>query len=429
MKKLFCILISAAMLFMLCACGVGKVELPPLPTVTPTPAESAEATPEVQPETPEEAVKLPSPGVIVRITNTKLENYDPQTGETLILSYSYDTPNVSIEGRDECASKINEYTATIEEAYYTGGDFGGGYGIGYMDMLTMAEDNYNYIVSSGMESGVFEMSADRSVSVMRGDGNVLALRYDDYLYLGEGQGTYLTRAYCFDTETGERITLSQLGADYAELENRLLDYMVSSVEGSEHLSESIDLTLADAPDMREFLRTTLKDDYWYFDEDGITVFTDLTEVSSGTAGLLFLSVPYSELEGAINEKWLPEDKSGDGMFMLVSQNEMEDGSIEIIDMVKAAGEGECIYAVATGTVYDVTVSTVGFAENFYEKGLHWYCSEMDGSALQVVTMVPDGLPNLRLSWKNADGQFSKLISRSGEDGSYILVDDNIEAVG
>lgn len=90
MKKLFCILISAAMLFTLCACGVGKVELPPLPTVTPTPAESAEATPEVQPETPEETVKLPSPGVIVRITNTKLENYDPQTGETLILSYSYD---------------------------------------------------------------------------------------------------------------------------------------------------------------------------------------------------------------------------------------------------------------------------------------------------------------------------------------------------
>ena len=45
MKKLFCILISAAMLFTLCACGVGKVELPPLPTVTPAePPESAEAT-------------------------------------------------------------------------------------------------------------------------------------------------------------------------------------------------------------------------------------------------------------------------------------------------------------------------------------------------------------------------------------------------
>ena len=417
------------MIFALCACGVGNIELPPLPTVTPTPPETAEATQEAQPEVPEEAVMLPSPGVIVRINNTKLENYDPQTGETLILSYSYDTPIVSIEGREESASKINEYTAMLEEAYCTGGDFGGGYGIGYMDMLTMAEDNYNYIVSSGLEYGVFELSADRSVSVMRGDGHVLALRYDDYLYLGEGQGTYLTRAYCFDTETGERITLSQLGADFTELENRLLDYMVSSVESSEYLSESIDLTLADAPDLREFLRTILRDDYWYFDEDGITVFTDLTEVSSGTAGLLFLNVPYSALEGVVSDKWLPEEKSGDGMFMLVSQDEMEDGSIEIIDMVKAAGEGECVYAVATGKVYDVTVSTVGFAENFYEKGLHWYCSEMDGSALQIVTMVPDGLPNLRLSWKNADGQHSKLISRSGEDGSYILVDDNIEVVG
>ena len=418
------------MIFALCACGVGNIELPPLPTVTPTPPpESAEPTQEAQPEAPEEAVMLPSPGVIVRINNTKLENYDPQTGETLILSYSYDTPIVSIEGREECASKINEYTAMLEEAYCTGGDFGGGYGIGYMDMLTMAEDNYNYIVNSGLEYGVFELSADRSVSVMRGDGHVLALRYDDYLYLGEGQGTYLTRGYCFDTETGERITLSQLGADFTEIENKLLDYMVSSVESSEYLSESIDLTLADAPDLREFLRTILRDDYWYFDEDGITVFTDLTEVSSGTAGWLFLSVPYSALEGVVSDKWLPGEKSGDGMFMLVSQNEMEDGSIEIIDMVKAAGEGECVYAVATGKVYDVTVSTVGFAENFYEKGLHWYCSEMDGSALQIVTMVPDGLPNLRLSWKNADGQHSMLISRSGEDGSYILVDDNIEVVG
>ncbi len=67
---------------------------------------------------------------------------------------------------------------------------------------------------------------------------------------------------------------------------------------------------------------------------------------------------------------------------------------------------------------------------FYETGLKWYCSCMEDSALQLVAAMPEGTPRLKLSWTDADGEHSALISQSGEDGGYTLArEDEIELVG
>ena len=164
MKKWFALLLMAVLTLNLCACEkLSSIELPPLPTVTPEAAEP-EATPE--PAEPEVRTETGSAhGVIVSISRTTRQAYDPQNGSKLILTFSYDTPVVFMEGAEPVAAAINEQTALLEETYYTGN----GYGTGYNDMLTMAEDNYNYIVSNGIEGGMYELVSSRTVMVERMD--------------------------------------------------------------------------------------------------------------------------------------------------------------------------------------------------------------------------------------------------------------------
>ena len=115
MKKISAILLCMALAFGLCACAqvekLQKVELPPLPEVTTEPEETpvpteAPAAEDVEEPAEEPASETPQDAaerVIVNYKRTLLENYDPAEGKQLILSFSYDTPVVLIEGRDSLA--------------------------------------------------------------------------------------------------------------------------------------------------------------------------------------------------------------------------------------------------------------------------------------------------------------------------------------
>ena len=68
----------------------------------------------------------------------------------------------------------------LDETYVTGEDYGDGQGTGYNNMLTMAEDNYNYWMGTGGgENLPLELSSTRDVSIPRSDSQVLTLLYYD----------------------------------------------------------------------------------------------------------------------------------------------------------------------------------------------------------------------------------------------------------
>ena len=169
MKKVITLFLVTVLCLGLCACDkLSGIELPPLPTVTPEAAEPSTA-PAAEPAAQTETES--AHGLIVSINRTTKQAFDPQDGSKLILTFSYDTPTVYIEGGEAAAAAINEQTALMEETFYTGN----GYGTGYNDMLTMAEDNYNYIVNAGIEGGMLELVNSRTVSVERMDDRVLTL--------------------------------------------------------------------------------------------------------------------------------------------------------------------------------------------------------------------------------------------------------------
>ncbi len=428
MKKIFALLLAGAMIMGLAGCEqLSNVELPPLPTVTPETVE-ASASPSPTAEPTEEPVQEASGTVTVNVKRTTQQAYDPQNGTQLILSFSYDTPVVYIEGGDETAAAINERVALMDEAYYTGNEYDGMQGTGYNNMLTMAEDNYRYVVETGAEGVPLEMASERSVSVPRIDSRVLTLLYNDYMYTGGAHGSYGYEGYCFDLSDGHLITLQELSSDYESLAAFLTDYMVQLVESDEELALRIDTSLLpEGSGYAEILSPLLREGSWYFGSDGLVIFPDLYEISSYAAGIVEFVIPYDALAGHIDDKWIPAAAQGSGSLELVKAENMVDGSTPIIDKLVTGQDGAEFYLVARGSISSLTVTAGDYADKFYPSSTLWSCSAMTDEALQAVCPLPEGMPEIQISYLNADGEHRLYLS-IGEDGGPALT-DTVEAVG
>ncbi len=428
MKKIFAMLLAGAMIMGLAGCEqLNNVELPPLPTVTPETVEASES-PSPTPEPTEEPAQEAAGAVTVNVKRTVQQAYDPQNGTQLILTFSYDTPVVYIEGGNETATVINERVAMMDEAYYTGNEYDGMQGTGYNNMLTMAEDNYRYVVETGAEGVPLEMASERSVSVARIDSRVLSLLYNDYMYTGGAHGSYGYEGYCFDLSDGHLITLQELSSDYDSLAAFLVDYMVRMVESDEELAQRIDTTfLPEGSGYAELLSPLLREGSWYFGSEGLVIFPDLYEISSYAAGIVEFTIPYDALAGYIDDKWMPAEVQGSGSIELVRAEDMVDGSTPIIDKLVADQEGSEFYLVARGSISNVTVTEGDYADKFYPSSTLWSCSSMTDEALQTICPLPEGMPQIQVSYRDAEGSHELYLS-VGEDGGPVLT-DTVEAVG
>ena len=376
-----CILLLAASVLCLCACDkLAAIELPPLPTPTASqPQESVTPAPEPTAAAP---VQRSEGRVIAAIKRNSKTAYDPQNGTQLILSFSYDTPTVLIEGRETASAAINDYVAKLDEAYYTGDSYGDGTGVGYMNMLTMAEDNYYYAANSASPVGGTELSASRSAAFPRLDSRVISVTYDEYCFTG-AESVQRTLGYSFDAETGMLLTPDMLGdggALTAMLEDRL-----NGVEPS-------------AGD-------------WYLGAEGLM------------AGYTLVA-PYDALEAVVKPEYLPKPVTASGGFRLTDTPDTE-----IVDMVQIEGGDSVVYLAAEGTVSDVRLSSVGYIDSFFETARLWQCSEMTDCALQLSIPIPHGMPELCLSWRDGTGTHSAYVTQDGATGGFALADEGVEAVG
>lgn len=423
MKRILALLLMAVFTFGLCGCEkISSIDLPPLPTVTPEAAEPS-AAPSAEPAAQTETES--AHGLIVSIKRTTRQAYDPQDGSKLILTFSYDTPTVYIESGETAAAAINEQTALMEDAFYTGN----GYGTGYNDMLTMAEDNYNYVVNAGIEGGILELVNSRTVSVERMDDRVLTLLYNDYSFTGGAHGFYGDTGCSFDVETGRLLSLEDLSGDYDALAAFLTDYMVNTVENDPELAQRIDLGLfEEGTSYGDILAPLLRQGAWYFDGQGLVIFSSLYEISSYAAGPIVFSIPYAQLQGHIDDRWLPAEIQGSGSLELAAGGEMLPDSTPIIDKLDVDNEGESLYLIVRGSVKNLRIARGEYVESFYATEDLWNCASMENCALQLQCLIPEGMPNLRVSFDDAQGSHSYYLSHSGLDGSVILT-DTVEAVG
>ena len=461
MKKCIALLLVFLMAMAVggCAESLQQIEIPPLPQVTPTPGpatateepvETTEApAPGPGPEEPTpsagQEIILPTaevpaegseavPSIIVNIDRTELTENDPAEGTELILSFSYDTPRVVWEENPAVAEKVNEVLATVEESFYTGNSYGLELSfMGYNTMLETAEDNYTYVKEYQVSGHPLELTDSLSARVERLDSEMLSFRFTDSAYTGGAHGSYWQFGLSFDMSSGEVLKLDKLSDDPEALKDFLVQTMLEMAEKDKdgYYSDRIVDSFLPAGGREEAFRSLLRENAWYFDREGLVIFSSLYELGPYAAGITEFHIPYAQLEGKIEERFLyPADRTGTGLVSAVDLSEVEGGALPILDKIVVSEDGQQIALVVEGRIYDVSISTVYYVDRFYEQAQLWNASTLADCALQLQEVVPEGLPDLLITYYDAYGvRHGKLLSQSGLDGSYLLVDDDIQAVG
>lgn len=445
MKKTFALILCICMAFSLCACAgldaIRNTELPPLPTPvsapeeTPAPAAEQSAAPGDPESGPaEETAPVSFEGraelgeqIRIFLRQTKETEYAPDDEKMPLLTFSYVTPEVRMDGDPAAAEEINEQLRVLDELYYSG--FGDDMGKNHL--YEIALDNYAYAKSKNTHTETL-YSSFRSVDCMRADSSAISFLYWTSVYTGgaQDQRGYVGRSY--SSETGEKLTLDMLAPDAESFREKLAACVISAAREDQELYHRISQNDMDAD---AALGALVRDDNWYFSGEGIVFFSSWGEIGPEEYGILFFTVPYTAIAGVIEPKYLPALREGDGSVSVTRIEDVEEGSVSIIDRV-VVSDGDELCLKVDGTVYDLMICSFYYLEQvdederFYESARHWYANYMTDCALQLCTLVPEGMPDLMIRYTDSSGvQHRRFISQSGADGGVMLVDDTIQAVG
>ena len=422
MKKILSALLCVCMVFSLCACAVTGTAQSAVDASAP-----ADSTPA---DTPEESAADAHGAqlgdrVIIRTEKT-LESFNAPDN-TVILLFSYVTPTVLIEERQEAAAAINEQLNLLDEAYITGS----GTEPGKNQVLEDALDNYSYVKEKGSDLNTV-FTAARTVTNTRADGSVISFRYWTSIYTGGSTGSHGYMAVNFSSETGERLSLDSISPDPETFKQALRDCLVASAQADKMLYSQISEHVGDAD---AALAAVVREGSWYFAPEGIVFLPAFGELKPEEQGLPTFTIPYDQLAAFIDERYLPVDRDGAASFDVVRVGDVPDGTVQSVDRLSVSA-GDELYLRVEGTAYDVTISSFFYVhqaegdERFQVKDRLWYASYMSDCALQICTIVPNGMPDLMITYTDADFVEHRLfISQSGEGDGVALVDDTIEAVG
>lgn len=429
MKKVFALLLAASMLFALAACGTGELYIHE-PTVTAPPVSDVPVTPVIEEPSPAILETLGDPVILNIKTITGTYEAPDDSGRT-ILTYGYQDVDLFLQNKPQTANRINQFLDLKDEIYYSGtGD-----GDGLNAMLEWAIDNYSLSKEANISANL-EFSSMRSAYVDRGDSRILSLRYRVNSYTGGAHGSYVDRAYVFDLSDGALLTLDDIASDRGALEQAMLAKMTDTVQNDVRYQTIRDymLNFRTDSDLESALKELFREGSWFLNDEGLVVFSDLYEIGSYADGIIRFTLSYEELQGLISDRYMPVERPEGGSLQILDIDHSGAASVSLIDKVTVSEDGSEFRVFASGTVYDVTIDSVTYIDDgvgFYVTDMHWFCSYLSNSGVQVQTGIPQGMPDLMVRCVDENGDaFSYLVTQSAEDGSVLLLqEEHVTAVG
>jgi len=355
-----------------------------------------------------DAVQATSTQVLIHFKKDAKNYYYDKDQKILMLIYSSLTPQVQVQGREEVASAINDQLNALNENFS-----------GKLEKyLDQARDEFEWREAAKQSLGDWSFSHERMISVTRGDSQVISFVYDDSDYTGGAHGYTERSGVSFDLNSGKRLTLSDLTTDVDALQKFSINYIQKLSQSKEYSQGTIF-----QPGYEKSIHNLIADPWWYFSDRGLVFVANPYELASYAAGRIEFTIPYEDLKGVIDEKWIPgqETSSQDAQMEIA----FADGR-QVLDTITIDEGGQSYVLTAKGTLRNVRLSEVAYNETdgtFTETATLWFASMMSpNQSVNVISIIPEGAPTLQISYTAADGSVVKeRISQSGKDGSLMLV--------
>lgn len=248
------------------------------------PQEEAEPAPEAQQETRQEE-DTPPDTVQVSIVDTGA-TYTHEDGTELLSVHSQEI-TIAVPGKPEVEESINADLRNLLEDVEAETP----------TLMEAAKEEYSITLEDGAEWTPYEDTLQATVT--RQDSQVLSLRFDVYQQTGgvHGYGTSFGRSYSLST--GSRLTLDFLSAQGASFRDAALEKV-----GELCQTEQYEGLLF--PDYADNLSEVVQDNLFCLDQDGVVFWADPYLIGPYSSGTIRFCLPYSELEGLLNQNYLPE---------------------------------------------------------------------------------------------------------------------------
>ena len=121
-----------------------------------------------------------------------------------------------------------------------------------------------------------------------------------------------------------------------------------------------------------------------------------------------------------SESYPVSEQNPGGFFCVMTAQEAAEAAgaetEQVIDLLETDPEGQEYYMRVSGEIYDVRFSEVVYYDRCYEKNQLWYCNVMSNESLQLKISLPEGQPDLKISFTSP--------SFSTEASEYVFTTDN-----
>lgn len=279
-KRVFALIMALCLVFALAACGQAETE------ESPAPAESEEPAASETPAGTEEPGESEAPEALnAEVTLEEELSTVEEDGVTYMTAQSV-APNVSIKGADEAAQAIASVLA--ERLTVSQDDID--------EYAAMAREHYDTLDETERESfGGYSIRYSAEVKRSEGVLSVLCTRTE---YTGGAHDNTSVFGLTFDLSTGALLSAADIAADYEGLCAKVAESVAAQAEELEEGTITGDL---DA-----YAGGVLDTEKWYLDGEGLVVFAAPDELAPHAAGTIVFTIPYTELEGLLNESLIVE---------------------------------------------------------------------------------------------------------------------------
>lgn len=279
-KRIFSLIMALCLVFALAACGQAETE------ESPAPAESEEPAGSETPAGTEEPEESEAPEALnAEVTFEEELSTVEEDGVTYMTAQSV-APNVSIEGADEAAQAIASVLS--ERLTVSQEDID--------EYAAMAREHYDTLDETERESfGGYSIRYSAEVKRSEGVLSVLCTRTE---YTGGAHDNTSVFGLTFDLSTGAQLSAADIATDYEGLCAKVAESVAAQAEELEEGTITGDL---DA-----YAGGVLDTEKWYLDGEGLVVFAAPDELAPHAAGTIVFTIPYSELEGLLNDSLIVE---------------------------------------------------------------------------------------------------------------------------
>ncbi len=287
------------------------------------------------------------------------------------VSGTIGVPEVYISGREDVAQRINESRW----------------------MQDIREENEKQLEGSEetarLPEGItfhYDSWVENAYSVSQ----ALSISMWNYNYWGGAHGIHEIISGCFDTVTGDRLTLEDLlEEENPSAKEELKTLLVEALNAATNQMEGMAVGAEDA--IENFLQDKEnQDDQWSFTGKGFRVFWGVYSMGPYVNGSTQIYVPYSSLSGIFRKEYLPQERDAsaqEGEAVLFNETDIEKIGIDLEEMDVFGIREDSSFAV-TGSqtpLYDLSV----VAETGSGGMVLYYSNEMDDNDLVWLSDVQE----------------------------------------